>query len=87
MHLKWRNWPKYVTSRRNNTYLTMATNIEKLPLKKRILGGLTFGVIYASLMAGYDYITNVPFSLPKFLFHALVFGFLMSIVFKYKTKK
>ena len=65
----------------------MGNNIEKLPLKKRVIGGIFIGLFYALLMAGYDYYTDVPFSFLKFLFHSLVFGFLMSFVFRYKITK
>ncbi|WP_179335054.1 hypothetical protein [Winogradskyella costae] len=65
----------------------MGNNIEKLPLKKRIISGVAIGLFYASLMAGYDYFTDEPFSLPKFLFNAFFFGLVMSYAFRYKITK
>ncbi|MBU2929985.1 hypothetical protein [Winogradskyella psychrotolerans] len=65
----------------------MGNNIEKLPLKKRIISGITSGLLYALLMAGYDYFTDVPFSILKFILHSVFFGLVMSYAFRYKVTK
>jgi len=65
----------------------MGNNIEKLPLKKRIVSGIAIGLLYASLMAGYDYFTELSFSLPKFIFNCLFFGLVMGYVMRYKVTK
>ena len=65
----------------------MGNNIEKLPLKKRVVSGIGTGLLYASLMAGLDYFTDQPFSLLKFLFNAFFFGLAMSYAFRYKITK
>jgi len=39
----------------------VGNNIEKLPLKKRVISGIGTGLLYASLMAGLDYFTDQPF--------------------------
>lgn len=65
----------------------MGNDIEKLPLKKRIIGGLISGLCFALIMAAFDYFDNNPFSLPKFLFYALFFGFFMSFAFRHKGTK
>lgn len=60
---------------------------EKLPLKKLIKSGFLNGLFFASTMAAFDYFTNEPFSIKKFLFHGLFFGFFMAIAFRYKYTK
>ncbi|MGJ8549983.1 hypothetical protein [Winogradskyella wichelsiae] len=65
----------------------MGNDIEKLPLKKRIITGVAIGLLYTSLMAGFDYVTDKPFSLLKFLLNAFFFGLVMGYVFRYKITK
>ncbi len=67
--------------------MVMGNNIEKLPLKKRIISGIAIGLLYASLMAGYDYVTEDSFSLVKFIFNSLFFGLVMSYAFRYKVSR
>ncbi len=51
--------------------------IGKLSLKKRILSGFIFGLVYAITMAFFDYFTESPFNFGKFVFNGLFFGILM----------
>ena len=52
---------------------------------KILLGGLAYGLVYASLMSAYTMYTGEPFNLKYFLVHfgigffssALVFGFIL----------
>lgn len=62
-------------------------DIEKLSIKKRILIGVFSGLIYSLFMAGFDYYTNEPFSLLKFIFHFVFFGLFMGIALRYTNKK
>ncbi|APY00234.1 hypothetical protein [Lacinutrix venerupis] len=62
-------------------------DIEKLSIKKRILTGVFSGLIYSLVMAGFDYYTNEPFSLLKFIFHFVFFGLFMGIALRYTNKK
>ncbi|GGW62556.1 hypothetical protein GCM10008085_12950 [Winogradskyella epiphytica] len=65
----------------------MGNEIEKVPLKKRIIPGLIGGLAYAIIMAGYDLYIGEPFSLTKFVINTLLLGFLMSVVFSFKNPK
>lgn len=60
---------------------------EKLPLKSIVMTGLLSGLFFTAAMAAYDYFTDEPFSMSKFLLHALFFGFFMGIAFRYKYMK
>jgi hypothetical protein len=60
---------------------------EKLPIKTVIKTGLLNGLLFAILMAGFDYFSNEPFSIKKFIFHFICFGFFMAISFRYKYTK
>lgn len=55
--------------------------------KASIKSGLISGIIYASLMAGFDYSENQNFQISKFLFHAIFFGVLMMLITRYNLKK
>lgn len=61
--------------------------VNKLTIRRRVLTGLLSGIAFASLMAGYDYFTDTPFSILKFLFHFMFFGLFMGIAVKYSAKK
>ncbi|WP_405572125.1 hypothetical protein [Winogradskyella sp. Asnod2-B02-A] len=65
----------------------MGNNIEKLPLKKRVIGGIFSGLFFASSLAVFDYFDNHSFSLLKYLFGGLFFGFFMSLSFRHKITK
>ena len=59
-----------------------------LPIKSIIRIGLFNGLFFVVTMATFDYVSNEPLSIPKFLFHAFFFGLAMAIAFRYKyTKK
>jgi len=59
-------------------------NEEKLPVKSRIIHGLISGTIYAVIMAIFDYFSGKDFSFPKYLFHMIFFGLVMTIIFNKK---
>jgi len=51
------------------------------PIKKKyIISGALFGVIYASFMAGFDFLTEQPFSIYKLIFNVLVIGALIGYI-------
>ncbi|PCI34929.1 MAG: hypothetical protein COB60_05260 [Flavobacteriaceae bacterium] len=56
-------------------------------LKLKIISGVLSGLIFAVLMAGFDYYDAENFSVVKFIFHAVFFGFFMGILAKDKRKK
>lgn len=61
---------------------------EKLPMKTIVITGGINGLLFALFMAGFDYFNGDSFSILKFLFHFMFFGFFMAISFRYKyTKK
>ena len=45
------------------------------------------GIIFASLMAGFDYSDGKEFVITKFIFHLLFFGLFMGLFFRYQYKK
>ena len=65
----------------------MENKVEKLPLKKRVIGGVISGVFFATGTALFDYYDNHEFSLLKYLFSGLFFGFFMSLAFRQKVTK
>lgn len=61
---------------------------EKRPLKEIIKTGIISGLVFACVMAIFDYFSKEPFSFLKFVIHFIIFGAVMSAFFKYKyTKK
>ncbi|NNE32070.1 MAG: hypothetical protein HKN40_06845 [Winogradskyella sp.] len=60
---------------------------ESLPLKDVTKNGVLNGLFFSITMAGYDYFTDEPFSIMKFVFHFISFGFFMAISFRYKYTK
>lgn len=48
---------------------------------------LLSGVVYAGLMAGYNYVDGQEFNIWKFLFHFLVFGLFMGLISRYSHKR
>jgi len=61
--------------------------IERATLKRRIITGLLCGLLFSTIMAFFDYFTNEPFLLFKFVFNFFFFGLFMGIAFRYSTKK
>lgn len=59
----------------------------KIPLKSRIILGLIAGLVYASIMAGFDYASDLPFHKLKFVLSLLIFGTFMAIATKWMVKK
>lgn len=55
----------------------------KLFIKSSLMSGL----IYAGLMAGFDYSTGEEFKIMKFLFHFIFFGLSMGLLSRYNYKK
>ena len=55
--------------------------------KSIIMGGVVGGVVYASMMAGFDYSDGQDFKIWKFIFHTSFFGIFMGIGFPYITQK
>ena len=62
-------------------------NKQKLPLKTRLFSGAISGITFALVMVAFDYFSNKPFSITKFLIHFVFFGLAMSFVFSYKYTK
>ena len=52
-----------------------------------IKSGLLSGLIYAILMAGFNYYDGEPFKIFKFLFHFFFFGLSMGLLASYNHKK
>ncbi|WP_191859361.1 hypothetical protein [Hanstruepera ponticola] len=55
--------------------------------KAIIKSGLFSGIVYAGLMAGFDYSDGQDFKIWKFIFHASFFGILMALMTRYNLKK
>ncbi len=61
---------------------------EKVSIEKRIIVGLLQGVFFAIAMEMYYYyFDGETFSIGRFLFHGLFFGFLMAIILRSKHKR
>ncbi|SDZ91585.1 hypothetical protein [Bizionia paragorgiae] len=60
------------------------TRIDK---KKYILPGIFAGLVYAGVMAAFDYNDDVPFSIFKFLIHFFLFGLFMAGINYYSLRK
>lgn len=57
--------------------------ITKITIKTFLFSGL----IYAGLMAGFDYSDGNGFRIWKFIFYASFFGFFMALMSRYHYKK
>jgi len=55
--------------------------------KAIIKSGLISGIVYAGLMAGFDYSDGQDFRIWKFIFHASFFGIFMGFMTRYNLKK
>lgn len=51
------------------------------------MGGVVGGVVYASMMAGFDYSDGQDFKIWKFIFHTSFFGIFMGFLTRYNIKK
>jgi hypothetical protein len=60
---------------------------ELLPIKTRINTGIIFGIVHASIMAGFDYFDSEPFSIWQFLFYFFFMGLFTSLIFRHKHTK
>ena len=54
--------------------------------KTIIKSGLISGVVYAGLMAGFDYSDGQDFRIWRFIFHASFFGIFMGLMTRYNFK-
>ncbi|WP_289046206.1 hypothetical protein [uncultured Olleya sp.] len=45
-----------------------------MDIKKYIITGLISGLVFAILLAGWDYYKQNPFSVLKFVIHTVIFG-------------
>ncbi|WP_458626436.1 hypothetical protein [Winogradskyella sp. PC D3.3] len=55
--------------------------------KSIIIGGLVGGIVYASIMAGFDFSDGQNFRIWRFIFNALIFGTFMGLMTRYNIKK
>ena len=55
--------------------------------KAIIKSGLISGIVYAGLMAGFDYSDGQDFRIWKFIFHASFFGIFMGFMSRYNLRK
>ena len=55
--------------------------------KSIIMGGVVGGVIYTSMMAGFDYSDGQDFKIWKFIFHTSFFGIFMGVLTRYNLRK
>ena len=55
--------------------------------KAIIKSGLISGIVYAGLMAGFDYSDGQDFRIWKFIFHASFFGIFMGFMTRYNLRK
>ena len=55
--------------------------------KSIIMGGVVGGVVYASMMAGFDYSDGQDFKIWKFIFHTSFFGIFMGVLTRYNLRK
>jgi len=55
--------------------------------KAIIKSGLISGIVYAGLMAGFDYSDGQDFRIWKFIFHASFFGIFMGFITRYNLRK
>ena len=55
--------------------------------KTILKSGLLSGIVYAGLMAGFDYSDGQDFRIWRFIFHLLFFGIFMGLMNLYNLKK
>ena len=55
--------------------------------KTILKSGLLSGIVYAGLMAGFDYSDGQDFKIWRFIFHLLFFGIFMGLMNLYILKK
>jgi hypothetical protein len=55
--------------------------------KSIIIGGLVGGIVYASIMAGFDFSDGQNFRIWRFILNALIFGTFMGLMTRYNIKK
>lgn len=63
------------------------TQIDKLPLKKRILSGFVSGLFFALTIVVLNYFENNSFAILEALIGGSIFGLVMSFVFRHKITK
>ena len=51
------------------------------------MGGVVGGVVYASMMAGFDFADGQDFKIWKFIFHTSFFGIFMGVLTRYNLRK
>ena len=61
--------------------------VEKLPLKSMIKNGIISGLIFSIGNAFYDFFTNEPFDILKFILNFLIFGITFGAIFRFKYTK
>ena len=52
-----------------------------------LISGLVNGIVFASIMAAFDYFEGEEINWSKFLFQFLFFGAMMGLMTSYSTKK
>lgn len=62
-------------------------SVQKTPWKSRIKLGLLSGLVYAGIMAAFDYMSNEPFHVVKFIFSTIFFGAFMALTTKWMVPK
>ncbi|AXT20389.1 hypothetical protein D7030_04515 [Flavobacteriaceae bacterium AU392] len=55
--------------------------------KSVLKSGLISGIVYAGIMAGFDYLDGQSFRIWRFIFNILFFGILISLMTQYNLKK
>ena len=68
----------------------MQTEFNKTMNKKTksiIIGGLVGGIVYASIMTGFDFADGQNFRIWRFILNALIFGTFMGFMTRYNIKK
>lgn len=68
-------------------FMKKLSNKTKRIIKNGLISGFTTGIVYASLMAAYEWFDSEVFKIEKFLFNFLFFSAVMGVVFGYSTKK
>jgi len=59
----------------------------KTQIKTVLISGLISGIVYAGLMAGFDYFNGHDFKIWKLIFNVLFFGIFMGLFSYYNMKK
>ncbi|WP_412983918.1 hypothetical protein [Pontimicrobium sp. IMCC45349] len=55
--------------------------------KSIIKGGFFGAIVYAGIMAGFDYFDGEGFRIWRFIFNALFFGIFISLMIRYNLKQ